>query len=46
MPQSKELLACIEALDEAPIPMKNRLVWLDGELYSNESGKWERVDAI
>lgn len=45
MPTDKDILDAVKELDEAPFPIDNRMVWFEEELYSNESGKWEKVNA-
>ncbi len=45
MPTDKDILDCKKELDEVPVLIDNRMAWFEGELYTNESGKWEKVDA-
>ena len=45
MPTDKDILDCIKELDSAPVPEEDRMVWYDGKLYENSTGKWRLVDA-
>ena len=44
--ENKDILNMIEALDNANVPQENRLLWIDGEVYSEGEIPGDKADEI
>jgi len=41
-PKADEMLAAIKNLDEADVPQNKRMLWVDGKMYPQEEGAYQR----